>query len=81
MTWGKLLCCLSVAALLPVLAGGCLKAEVVHRVPEPIEININVKLQVEQRLDSVFSELDSQDGTLDYEKRDASDGAGEAGTE
>ena len=50
------------AALLALTFGSCtIKTE--HEV-KPIEINVNVRVQVEQQLDNFFADLDSQAADL-----------------
>jgi len=51
-------------ALAPVLLGGCVKVKAEHKVVEPIEINTNVKVQVEEKLNAVFSDIDASNETM-----------------
>ncbi|MFW5802821.1 MAG: YnbE family lipoprotein [Verrucomicrobiota bacterium] len=53
-----------------VLLAGCGPLRTEHRVQtdpirvEPIEINVNVRVQVERELDDFFDDLDSKDQTI-----------------
>ncbi|MEM6910161.1 MAG: YnbE family lipoprotein [Verrucomicrobiota bacterium] len=49
--------------LAALLLGGCIKVQTEHRI-EPIEINLNVRVQVDRELDNFFSDLDNQNPTI-----------------
>lgn len=64
----KLLRSVPVAAI--VLVAGCGPLRTEHRVKtdpirvEPIEINVNVRVQVDRQLDDFFNDLDAKDQTI-----------------
>lgn len=51
-------------ATVVVLTAGCTTIKTEHRV-EPIEINVNVRVQVDRKLDDFFGDLDAMDQTID----------------
>jgi hypothetical protein len=64
MNW-EMLCRWSLAALAaPAVLAGCVKVKAEHRVVEPIEINVNVRVQVEEKLSAAFAEMDAENPTL-----------------
>lgn len=60
--------CLPLGFVLLGLAAGCVK---VKTEVEPIEVNVNVRLQVDRELNQFFQELDAQNPTLTEETEDA----------
>ncbi|NNC88087.1 MAG: hypothetical protein HKN82_06455 [Akkermansiaceae bacterium] len=54
---------LPLLAIIPLALGSCLHVTTEHEV-KPIEINVNVRVQVEKELDNFFDDLDSKAATL-----------------